>query len=152
MWWIGIKPRSIAISSVNSQDRCMLPAGSLKPNDWGFFDVLGNAMEWTQDEARFYLSSAQGDPKKLIKEKQKVSKIVKCVCCAAARSPIEQWTSGPRFVVATSRRSGTTVWVFVRRGLLRLERNKSGGNAPHSIAAPNLECGAFPPLLFPVFF
>src|SRR5262249_52040544 len=25
----------------NSQDRCMLPVGTLKPNDWGLFDVLG---------------------------------------------------------------------------------------------------------------
>ena len=46
----------------NSQDRWMLPVGSLKPNDFGFFDMLGNAQEWTQDESKHYVGNARGFP------------------------------------------------------------------------------------------
>lgn len=38
----------------NSLDRWMLPAGSLLPNDFGFFDMLGNALEWCHDPYSFY--------------------------------------------------------------------------------------------------
>jgi serine/threonine protein kinase/formylglycine-generating enzyme required for sulfatase activity len=33
----------------NSLDRCMVPGGTLKPNDFGLFDTLGNAVEWCQE-------------------------------------------------------------------------------------------------------
>jgi serine/threonine protein kinase/formylglycine-generating enzyme required for sulfatase activity len=36
-----------------SQDKQMLPPGSLRPNDLGLFDMLGNALEWCQNRA-FY--------------------------------------------------------------------------------------------------
>lgn len=47
----------------NSQDRGMHSLGSLKPNDWGFFDILGNALEWTQDRHLFYKAGARDHPR-----------------------------------------------------------------------------------------
>jgi formylglycine-generating enzyme required for sulfatase activity len=44
----------------NSLGRGMAPAGSLKPNDLGLFDMLGNALEWCQERSAFY-PSAEGD-------------------------------------------------------------------------------------------
>jgi formylglycine-generating enzyme required for sulfatase activity len=38
----------------NSQDRAMLAGGTLRPNDLGLFDVLGNALEWCQDPIFHY--------------------------------------------------------------------------------------------------
>src|SRR5439155_9281669 len=35
-------------------DRWMLPPGTLKPNDLGLFDMLGNAQEWCQNIAKPY--------------------------------------------------------------------------------------------------
>jgi serine/threonine protein kinase/formylglycine-generating enzyme required for sulfatase activity len=41
----------------NSHDKNMLPPGSKKPNDFGLFDMLGNATEWVQDAYGFYEGS-----------------------------------------------------------------------------------------------
>jgi len=47
----------------NSQDRALLPGklgelgvpgGRLKPNDFGLFDMLGNALEWCQESFAYY--------------------------------------------------------------------------------------------------
>jgi serine/threonine protein kinase/formylglycine-generating enzyme required for sulfatase activity len=46
----------------NSFGKSMLPVGSLKPNDFGLFDMLGNALEWTQDKASYYPFARAGRP------------------------------------------------------------------------------------------
>ncbi len=44
----------------NSEDRWMLPVGSMKPNDLGFFDMLGNAWEWCHEVSHFVAISMDG--------------------------------------------------------------------------------------------
>jgi formylglycine-generating enzyme required for sulfatase activity len=46
--------REYAWYATNSRNRWMLPVGSLKPNDLGLFDMLGNALEWCQDPVSLY--------------------------------------------------------------------------------------------------
>jgi serine/threonine protein kinase/formylglycine-generating enzyme required for sulfatase activity len=60
----------------NSQDKKMLPGGSLKPNDLGLFDMLGNAMEWCLNEFAEYpepgeKASEDIEDKKDIKDERK---------------------------------------------------------------------------------
>jgi formylglycine-generating enzyme required for sulfatase activity len=61
--------RKYAWFSKNSLDRWMLPVGRLKadelhlkPNDFGLFHMLGNAMEWCQDPARSYRPGTPANP------------------------------------------------------------------------------------------
>jgi formylglycine-generating enzyme required for sulfatase activity len=51
-----------ALYTKNSQDKGMEPVGSLKPNDLGLFDMLGNALEWCEDEVAYYAPGGPGQP------------------------------------------------------------------------------------------
>jgi formylglycine-generating enzyme required for sulfatase activity/tetratricopeptide (TPR) repeat protein len=43
----------------NAQDHAH-PVGMLKPNEWGFFDLYGNALEWCQEPTPLYRSGVRG--------------------------------------------------------------------------------------------
>jgi formylglycine-generating enzyme required for sulfatase activity len=49
----------------NSEVRWLLPVGSLPPNDFGMFDMLGNALEWCQDG---FVSGTEKDAGKFDRE------------------------------------------------------------------------------------
>jgi len=46
----------------NSQSKGMLPPGSLKPNDLGLFDMLGNAYAWCEDGFDSSHPASHGEP------------------------------------------------------------------------------------------
>jgi formylglycine-generating enzyme required for sulfatase activity len=54
--------RQYARFSAESSDRRAMPVGSLKPNDFGLFDMHGNALEWCPDVMDNYVVSIDNLP------------------------------------------------------------------------------------------
>jgi formylglycine-generating enzyme required for sulfatase activity/tRNA A-37 threonylcarbamoyl transferase component Bud32 len=54
----------------NAGDRCQ-PVGTLRPNDLGFFDLLGNAAEWCQDRYGPYPAGEPGEARDDGEDKEK---------------------------------------------------------------------------------
>ncbi len=62
VWSFGndeLLAREFATYSVNADDQ-LQPIQSRKPNRWGFFDLLGNAAEWTTSPLTAYRRNATG--------------------------------------------------------------------------------------------
>jgi formylglycine-generating enzyme len=58
-------------ASANLNKKAPMTVASKKPNAWGFYDMLGNVWEWTED---FYNEKLFADPQPLKKGKQHVLK------------------------------------------------------------------------------
>jgi formylglycine-generating enzyme required for sulfatase activity len=56
----------------NLKDRGMLPIGTLKPNDLGLFDVLGNGLEWCQEGVGPYSLGRGGNATNDIEDTQEL--------------------------------------------------------------------------------
>ena len=67
----------------NSQEKTW-PVGSLKPNDFGLFDMQGNVFTWCQESYKGY-PQGRGNREK-IRKTHLWSPIQIAVCCVAARS------------------------------------------------------------------
>ena len=90
----------------------MLPVG-LKPNDWGFFDMLGTP---GMDAGRilFLCRSAVNLPSTYRADKESIGdRQLRISGGGAFGSPAMNVC--PRIVIATSRRARATIWVFAWR-------------------------------------
>ena len=105
----------------NSQDKYMLPPGSLKPNDLGLFDMQGNAWQWCQDGIAAYPGGEPTPDKECTKDIEDIKGIqdalgrVLCGGCLSSTSRMlrQAWPTA----IQTRRHTGTTASVYVPRGL-----------------------------------
>jgi eukaryotic-like serine/threonine-protein kinase len=103
--------------TTNSLDRWMLPVGSLKPNDLGLFDMLGNALQWCEDRA---LNYSAGDDKEDINDIKDINKDLSRVLRGGSfggHAPVVRSAGRGNYVPSTRNLN----YGFGRRGLLCLD-------------------------------
>jgi formylglycine-generating enzyme required for sulfatase activity len=82
--------------SRNTRDRACT-VGSLKPNEFGLFDMLGNASEWTNDKARRY-NQPDEDEDAIIRQNEQMA-----LRGGSFNNPGSQIRSAHRFIEAAGR-------------------------------------------------
>ena len=63
----------------NSGTEFTLPVGTLRPNDFGMFDMLGNILEWNQDFYESYSSNyiSEANPSQSLKVDKEISRVLR---------------------------------------------------------------------------
>ena len=109
--------------------------GTRRPNPWGLCDMLGNVYEWCQDWHQPYSSDAQRDPSG---PEVGAERVIRGGSWTSARG-----AAGRRTATRTTRRTGTTSWVFVLsevrklpEGARRADRESGNGAEPRAERFP----------------
>ena len=114
----------------NAQEKTW-PVGSLKPNDLGLFDAQGNVWTWCSNRSsgiaalgikERFKAYAEGNKETDHTEDDLLIKSTEPVCCVAVISRLLRRSSALPSTTPMCRRTGTSLSVSVRRGLLRLDR------------------------------
>jgi formylglycine-generating enzyme required for sulfatase activity len=71
----------------HSLGRWLLPVGTLKPNEFGLFDMLGNALEWNQESFASYAPVGEGKAKEEEDTREVKDKLIRLLRGGSFRDP-----------------------------------------------------------------